>query len=58
MSSQVFVIMSQSVLVLTVVKPKRVSVDEIAIKINSEWSWLYTARDIDTKLFLHFMKNN
>lgn len=33
-------------------KPKRVAVDETAVKINGEWSWLYAAIDIDTKLLL------
>ena len=31
-------------------KPKRVAVDEAAVKINGEWSWLYAAIDLDTKL--------
>ena len=33
-------------------KPSRVAVDETAAKINGEWSWLYAAIDIDTKLIL------
>jgi transposase-like protein len=33
-------------------KPARVAVDETAIKINGEWSWLYAAIDLDTKLIL------
>jgi len=33
-------------------QPKRVAVDETAIKINGEWSWLYAAIDLDTKLIL------
>lgn len=33
-------------------KPKRVAVDETAVKINGEWSWLYAAIDIETKLIL------
>ncbi|MDL0131629.1 IS6 family transposase [Halobacterium salinarum] len=33
-------------------QPKRVAVDETAVKINGEWSWLYAAIDIDTKLIL------
>jgi putative transposase len=33
-------------------KPSRVAVDETAIKINGEWSWLYAAIDLDTKLIL------
>ncbi|ADQ68948.1 IS6-like element ISHbo1 family transposase [Halogeometricum borinquense] len=32
--------------------PKRVAVDETAVKINGEWSWLYAAIDIETKLIL------
>jgi putative transposase len=32
--------------------PSRVAVDETAVKINGEWSWLYAAIDIDTKLIL------
>ena len=33
-------------------KPSRVAVDETAVKINGEQSWLYAAIDIDTKLIL------
>jgi putative transposase len=33
-------------------QPKRVAVDETAVTINGEWSWLYAAIDIDTKLIL------
>ena len=33
-------------------EPSRVAVDETAVKINGEWSWLYAAIDIDTKLIL------
>jgi len=33
-------------------QPKRVAVDETAIKINGEWSWLYAAIDLETKLIL------
>ncbi len=33
-------------------QPKRVAVDETAIKINGEWSWLYATIDLDTKLIL------
>ena len=33
-------------------QPKRVAVDETAVKINGEWSWLYAAIDLDTKLIL------
>ncbi len=32
--------------------PSRVAVDETAVKINGEWSWLYAAIDIETKLIL------
>ena len=34
-------------------QPRRVGVDETAVKINGEWSWLYAAIDLDTKLILH-----
>ncbi len=30
----------------------RVAVDETAVKIDGEWSWLYAAIDIDSKLLL------
>ncbi|KMT45740.1 transposase [Halostagnicola sp. A56] len=33
-------------------QPKRVAVDETAVKINGEWSWLYDAIDTETKLIL------
>jgi putative transposase len=33
-------------------QPSRVAVDETAVKINGEWSWLYAAIDLDTKLIL------
>lgn len=33
-------------------KPSRVAVDETAVKINGEWSWLYTTIDLDTQLIL------
>jgi putative transposase len=33
-------------------KPTRVAVDETAVRINDEWSWLYAAIDVDTKLLL------
>jgi putative transposase len=32
--------------------PRRVAVDETAVKINGEWSWLYAAIDLDTKVIL------
>ncbi|MFB6197759.1 MAG: IS6 family transposase [Halobacteriaceae archaeon] len=32
--------------------PTRVAVDETAVKINGEWSWVYAAIDTDTKLLL------
>jgi putative transposase len=32
--------------------PSRVAVDETAVKINGEWSWLYATIDLDTKLIL------
>jgi putative transposase len=34
------------------VQPKRVAVDETAVKINGEWSWLYAVIYIGTKLIL------
>ena len=33
-------------------KPKRVAVDETAVKINGDWSWLYAAIDVETTLIL------
>ncbi|SFS67542.1 IS6 family transposase [Halostagnicola kamekurae] len=33
-------------------QPKRVAVDETAVKINGGWSWLYAAIDTETKLIL------
>jgi putative transposase len=33
-------------------KPSWVAIDEIAVKINGEWSWLYAAIDLDTRLIL------
>jgi len=33
-------------------QPTRVAVDETAVKINGEWSWLYAAIDPDSKLLL------
>ncbi len=33
-------------------EPSRVAVDEIAVKINGEWSWVYAAIDTETKLLL------
>jgi putative transposase len=33
-------------------KPKRVAVDETAVKINGDWSWVYAAIDIESKLIL------
>lgn len=32
--------------------PSRVAVDETTVKTNGEWSWLYAAIDLDTKLIL------
>jgi len=34
------------------VKPKRVAVDETAVKINGELCWLYAAIDLESKLIL------
>jgi transposase-like protein len=33
-------------------QPKRVAVDETAVKINGEWSWLSAAIDLEAKLIL------
>ena len=33
-------------------QPRRVVVDEAAVKINGKWSWLYAAIDLDTKVVL------
>jgi transposase-like protein len=33
-------------------QPTRIAVDETAVKINGEWSWLYAAIDLDSKLLL------
>ena len=33
-------------------QPTRVAVNETAVKINGEWSWLYAAIDIESKLIL------
>jgi len=33
-------------------QPTRVAVDETAVKINGEWSWVYAAIDTETKLLL------
>ena len=33
-------------------QPKRVAVDETAVKTNGEWSWLYAAIDVEAKLIL------
>jgi transposase-like protein len=33
-------------------QPTRVAVDETAVRINGEWSWVYAAIDIDSKLLL------
>nr|WP_083862062.1 IS6 family transposase [Halogeometricum pallidum] len=43
---------TRTLCVLVTVKPKRAAVDETAVKINGEWSWLYAAIDLDTKLLL------
>ena len=34
-------------------QPRRVAVDETAVKISGEWSWLYAAIDLDTNIILH-----
>jgi putative transposase len=45
--------LSYSFPVLPKTKPGRVAVDETAIKINGEWSWLNATIDLDTKVSLH-----
>jgi len=42
--------LSDSVPDLPEARAKRVAVDETAVKINGEWSWLDAAIEIDTKL--------
>ncbi len=44
--------MGESEPVLTLVKPKRVAVDETAVKINGEMYWLYAAIYLESKLIL------
>ena len=43
---------SDSVLDPPSATPTRVAVDETAVKINGEWSWVYAAIDTETKLLL------
>ena len=38
--------------VLRTAKPSRVAIDEIAVKINVDWSWVYTAIDLESRLML------
>ncbi|ELY92004.1 IS6 family transposase [Natrinema altunense] len=33
-------------------KPSRVAIDETAVKINGDWSWVYAAIDLDSRLIL------
>jgi transposase-like protein len=33
-------------------QPTQVAVDETAVKINGEWSWVYAAIDLDSKVLL------
>jgi transposase-like protein len=33
-------------------KPSQVAIDETAVKITGEWSWVYAAIDIDSRLIL------
>jgi putative transposase len=42
----------RSLRVLRTASLSRVADDETAVKINGEWSWLYVAIDIETKLIL------
>jgi putative transposase len=38
--------------VLRTASPLRVAVDETAVKINRDWSWVYVAIDLDSRLTL------
>lgn len=38
---------------LRTAQPRRVAVDETALKINDDWSWLYAAIYTDTKVILY-----
>ena len=42
--------MADSVADTSSAQPRRVAVDETAVKINGEWSWMYDALGLDTKL--------
>ena len=44
--------LADSVSDLPSASPTRVAVDETAVKVNGEWSWVYTAIVIETKLLL------
>ena len=44
--------LADSVSDLPSAQPTRVAVDETAVKINGEWSWLYTTIDLESKLLL------
>ena len=33
-------------------KPSRVAIDETAVRINGDWSWVYAAIDVDSRLIL------
>lgn len=33
-------------------QPRQIAVDETAVKVNGEWSWLYAAISTETKLIL------
>ncbi|WP_226042872.1 IS6 family transposase [Natrinema sp. DC36] len=35
-----------------IASPSRVAIDETAVKINGDWSWVYTAIDLDSRLIL------
>lgn len=38
--------------VLRTAKPSQVAVDETAVKINGDWSWVYAAIKLDSRLIL------
>lgn len=44
--------LTDSVLDLPMAKPSRGAVDGTAVRINGEWSWVYAATDLDSKLVL------
>ncbi|NUB93766.1 DDE-type integrase/transposase/recombinase [Haloterrigena sp. SYSU A121-1] len=41
---------SRTLRVLRTTKPSRIAIDETAVKINGNWSWVYTAISIGSRL--------